>query len=31
MRTLAFGELFICGLGMHKIHQNQRDLAGSQW
>jgi uncharacterized protein YukJ len=30
-RTLVFGEPFETGLGMHNIHQNQGDPAGSQW
>jgi len=30
-RTLAFGEPFSNGLGMHNVHQNQGDPAGSQW
>jgi hypothetical protein len=30
-RTLASGEPFSSGLGMHNIHQNQGDPAGSQW
>jgi Uncharacterized conserved protein (DUF2278) len=30
-RTLVFGEPFTTGLGMHNIHQNQGDPAGSQW
>jgi hypothetical protein len=30
-RTLVFGEPFTSGLGMHNIHQNQGDPAGSQW
>jgi uncharacterized protein YukJ len=30
-RTLVFGEPFTQGLGMHNIHQNQGDPAGSQW
>ena len=30
-RTLVFGEPFKQGLGMHNIHQNQGDPAGSQW
>jgi hypothetical protein len=30
-RTLAFGEPFSSGLGMHNIHQNQGDPADSQW
>jgi hypothetical protein len=30
-RTLAFGEPFSNGLGMHNIHQNQGDPTGSQW
>lgn len=28
---LVFGEPFTNGLGMHNIHQNQGDPAGSQW
>ncbi|MQS05046.1 DUF2278 family protein [Streptomyces sp. OF1] len=28
---LVFGEPFRTGLGMHNIHQNQGDPAGSQW
>jgi uncharacterized protein YukJ len=27
----VFGEPFTQGLGMHNIHQNQGDPAGSQW
>lgn len=30
-RILIFGEPFTTGLGMHNIHQNQGDPAGSQW
>jgi hypothetical protein len=30
-RILVFGEPFSQGLGMHNIHQNQGDPAGSQW
>ena len=30
-RTLVFGEPFTSGLGVHNIHQNQGDPAGSQW
>ncbi len=30
-RLLVFGEPFTTGLGMHNIHQNQGDPAGSQW
>jgi hypothetical protein len=30
-RVLVFGEPFRTGLGMHNIHQNQGDPAGSQW
>lgn len=30
-RTWAFGEPFTSGLGMHNVHQNQGDPAGSQW
>lgn len=30
-RTLVWGEPFNSGLGMHNIHQNQGDPAGSQW
>ncbi|SCG75555.1 DUF2278 family protein [Micromonospora coxensis] len=30
-RTAIFGEPFERGLGMHNIHQNQGDPAGSQW
>jgi hypothetical protein len=30
-RMLVFGEPFRTGLGMHNIHQNQGDPAGSQW
>ena len=30
-RILVFGEPFTQGLGMHNIHQNQGDPAGSQW
>ena len=30
-RVLIFGEPFETGLGMHNIHQNQGDPAGSQW
>ncbi len=29
--TLVFGEPFTSGLGMHNVHQNQGDPAGSQW
>lgn len=29
--VLVFGEPFTNGLGMHNIHQNQGDPAGSQW
>jgi hypothetical protein len=30
-RLLVFGEPFTSGLGVHNIHQNQGDPAGSQW
>ena len=30
-RTFVWGEPFTSGLGMHNIHQNQGDPAGSQW
>lgn len=30
-RILVFGEPFTAGLGMHNVHQNQGDPAGSQW
>jgi Uncharacterized conserved protein (DUF2278) len=30
-RMLVFGEPFTSGLGIHNIHQNQGDPAGSQW
>ncbi|MET0715472.1 MAG: DUF2278 family protein [Mycetocola sp.] len=30
-RTLVWGEPFNSGLGMHNIHQNQGDPAGSPW
>jgi uncharacterized protein YukJ len=30
-RVLVFGEPFRTGLGMHNVHQNQGDPAGSQW
>lgn len=30
-RILVFGEPFTHGLGMHNVHQNQGDPAGSQW
>jgi Uncharacterized conserved protein (DUF2278) len=30
-RTLVWGEPFNTGLGMHNVHQNQGDPAGSQW
>lgn len=30
-RTLVWGEPFTSGLGMHNVHQNQGDPAGSQW
>ena len=30
-RVAVFGEPFTTGLGMHNIHQNQGDPAGSQW
>ncbi|GII04873.1 DUF2278 family protein [Planobispora takensis] len=30
-RILVFGEPFTGGLGMHNVHQNQGDPAGSQW
>jgi hypothetical protein len=30
-RVLVFGEPFGTGLGMHNVHQNQGDPAGSQW
>lgn len=30
-RVLIFGEPFTTGLGMHNVHQNQGDPAGSQW
>jgi hypothetical protein len=30
-RVLIFGEPFSTGLGIHNIHQNQGDPAGSQW
>jgi hypothetical protein len=29
--TYVFGEPFSSGLGMHNVHQNQGDPAGSQW
>jgi hypothetical protein len=29
--VLVFGEPFRTGLGMHNVHQNQGDPAGSQW
>jgi len=29
--VLVFGEPFTLGLGLHNIHQNQGDPAGSQW
>jgi uncharacterized protein YukJ len=31
VRIFVFGEPFSTGLGMHNIHQNQGDPAGSQW
>jgi uncharacterized protein YukJ len=30
-RIAVFGEPFTTGLGMHNVHQNQGDPAGSQW
>jgi hypothetical protein len=30
-RILVFGEPFTVGLGMHNVHQNQGDPAGSRW
>jgi hypothetical protein len=30
-RLLVFGEPFTTGLGVHNVHQNQGDPAGSQW
>ena len=30
-KTMVWGEPFTTGLGMHNIHQNQGDPAGSQW
>ncbi|WP_448628607.1 DUF2278 family protein [Geodermatophilus sp. URMC 64] len=30
-RALVFGEPFRTGLGVHNVHQNQGDPAGSQW
>jgi len=30
-KVLVFGEPFTSGLGLHNIHQNQGDPAGSQW
>lgn len=30
-KLLVFGEPFDHGLGMHNVHQNQGDPAGSQW
>ncbi len=30
-RVLVYGEPFTTGLGMHNVHQNQGDPAGSQW
>ena len=30
-RVLIYGEPFTTGFGMHNIHQNQGDPAGSQW
>nr|WP_296069727.1 DUF2278 family protein [uncultured Actinoplanes sp.] len=30
-RILVFGEPFRSGLGVHNVHQNQGDPAGSQW
>ena len=30
-RVLIWGEPFTTGLGMHNVHQNQGDPAGSQW
>ena len=30
-KTFVWGEPFTNGLGMHNIHQNQGDPAGSQW
>jgi uncharacterized protein YukJ len=30
-RVLVFGEPFTTGIGMHNVHQNQGDPAGSQW
>ncbi|MGH9225257.1 MAG: DUF2278 family protein [Acidimicrobiales bacterium] len=30
-KVLIFGEPFTTGLGMHNVHQNQGDPAGSQW
>ena len=31
LRALVFGEPFTTGRGVHNIHQNQGDPAGSQW
>jgi uncharacterized protein YukJ len=31
LKALVFGEPFTNGLGVHNIHQNQGDPAGSQW
>ena len=30
-RVFVFGEPFDTGFGMHNVHQNQGDPAGSQW
>ena len=30
-RLLVYGQPFTTGLGMHNVHQNQGDPAGSQW
>jgi uncharacterized protein YukJ len=30
-RLFVFGEPFQTGLGLHNVHQNQGDPAGSQW
>ena len=30
-QVLVYGEPFTTGLGMHNVHQNQGDPAGSQW
>ena len=31
LKAMVFGEPFTTGLGLHNVHQNQGDPAGSQW